>query len=67
MNEAGRDLVLNPAKKVNPKVKVIIKYPNWYDHFQGLGFNLEKGPQMFDGCGPYKKLETRGHQLFRII
>ena len=44
MTEAGRDLVLKPAKKVNPQVKVIIKYPNWYDHFQGLGFNLEEGP-----------------------
>ena len=49
MTEAGRDLVLKPAKKVNPRVKVIIKYPNWYDHFQGLGFNLEEGPQLFDG------------------
>ena len=29
MTEAGRDLVLKPAKKVNPQVKVIIKYPNW--------------------------------------
>ena len=27
MTEAGRDLVLKPAKKVNPRVKVIIKYP----------------------------------------
>ncbi|MCS2442939.1 hypothetical protein NXX09_23140 [Bacteroides uniformis] len=27
MTEAGRDLVLKPAKKVNPQVKVIIKYP----------------------------------------
>ena len=35
MTEAGRDLVLKPAKKVNPQVKVIIKYPYWYDLFQG--------------------------------
>ncbi|MBQ1886421.1 MAG: hypothetical protein II157_04375, partial [Bacteroidales bacterium] len=27
MNEAGRNLVVGPAKAVNPKVKVIIKYP----------------------------------------
>ena len=40
MADAGRELVVNPAKAVNPKVKVIIKYPNWYDHFHGLGFNL---------------------------
>ena len=42
MADAGRELVVNPAKAVNPKVKVIVKYPNWYDHFQGLGFNLEE-------------------------
>ena len=57
MTEAGRDLVLKPAKKVNPDVKVIIKYPNWYDHFQGLGFNLEEGPQLFDGI--WTGTETR--------
>ena len=57
MTEAGRDLVLKPAKKVNPQVKVIIKYPNWYDNFQGLGFNLEEGPQLFDGV--WTGTETR--------
>ena len=57
MNEAGRNLVVGPAKAVNPKVKVIIKYPNWYDDFQGLGFNLEDGPQIFDGV--WTGTETR--------
>lgn len=57
MTEAGRDLVLKPAKKVNPQIKVIIKYPNWYDNFQGLGFNLEEGPQLFDGI--WTGTETR--------
>lgn len=57
MTEAGRDLVLDPARRVNPDVKVIIKYPNWYDHFQGLGFNLEKGPYLFDGI--WTGTETR--------
>ena len=57
MADAGRELVVNPAKKVNPKVKVIIKYPNWYDHFHGLGFNLEEEPQYFDGI--WTGTETR--------
>ena len=57
MNEAGRNLVVGPAKAVNPKVKVIIKYPNWYDDFQGLGFNLEWGPKIFDGV--WTGTETR--------
>ena len=57
MNDAAKNLVLGPAKAVNPKVKVIIKYPNWYDHFQGLGFNLEDGPKLFDGI--WTGTETR--------
>jgi len=57
MDEAGRELVCKPAKTVNPKVKVVIKYPNWYEHFQGLGFNLETEPKYFDGI--YTGTETR--------
>lgn len=57
MTEASKDLILGPAKKVNPDVKIIIKYPNWYDHFQELGFNLESQPAMFDGV--YTGTETR--------
>ena len=57
MYGAGRDLVIGPAKRVNPKVKVIIKYPNWYDHFPGLGFDLQRGPYLFDGV--WSGTETR--------
>ena len=57
MTEAAQNLVVGPAKKVNPKVKIVIKYPNWYEHFQGLGFNLEKEPKIFDGI--YTGTETR--------
>ena len=57
MADAGRELVVNPAKAVNPRVKVIIKYPNWYDHFHGLGFNLEEEPLYFDGL--WTGTETR--------
>jgi hypothetical protein len=57
MTEAAKSLVIGPAKVVNPKVKVVIKYPNWYEHFQGLGFDLETEPPMFDGI--YTGTETR--------
>jgi hypothetical protein len=78
LNEAARNLVLAPARRVNPKVKVIIKYPNWYEHFQGLGFDLETGPRIFDAI--YTGTETRdalrsaqhlqpylGYQIFRYL
>ncbi len=57
MTEAAQNLVIGPAKAVNPKVQVTIKYPNWYEHFQGLGFNLETGPALFDAI--YTGTETR--------
>jgi hypothetical protein len=57
MEKASKELIIDPAKKINPKVKVIIKYPNWYDHFQNCGFNLEKEPKLFDGI--YTGTETR--------
>ncbi|MBK9989204.1 MAG: hypothetical protein IPP19_00320 [Verrucomicrobia bacterium] len=57
MTEAARDLIIGPAKAVNPRVKVVIKYPNWYDHFQTLGFNLKDEPIMFDGI--HTGTETR--------
>lgn len=57
MTEAAQNVIMNPAKKVNPKVKVIIKYPNWYEHFHELGFNLETEPKIFDGL--YTGTETR--------
>ncbi|HMD61868.1 MAG TPA: hypothetical protein VKG78_10565, partial [Opitutaceae bacterium] len=57
MDEAGASLVLKAAKDVNPKIKVVIKFPNWYEHFQGLGFDLDKEPKMFDGI--YTGTETR--------
>lgn len=57
MTQAASELVLQPARKINPRVKVIIKYPNWYDHFQGLGFDLEHGPKLFDAI--WTGTETR--------
>ncbi len=57
MKGAARNLVVGPAKAVNPKVKMVIKFPNWYEHFQGCGFNLEAEPKIFDGI--YTGTETR--------
>ena len=57
MTEAAKTLIMGPAKAVNLKVKVIVKFPNWYEHFQGLGFSLDKEPSIFDGI--YTGTETR--------
>jgi len=39
------------------KVKMVVKFPNWYEHFQGSGFDLKHEPNIFDGI--YTGTETR--------
>ena len=34
------DRLLGPAKRVNPKALLIIKYPQWYDHFHERGYEV---------------------------
>jgi hypothetical protein len=57
LDDAAQNLVVNPARKIKPSVKMILKYPNWYEHYQGLGYNLEAGAKYFDGI--YTGTETR--------
>jgi hypothetical protein len=57
MDKVSQDVLIQPARAVNPNVKIIIKFPNWYEHFAGLGYDLEKEPQIFDGI--YTGTETR--------
>jgi hypothetical protein len=57
MRKASEDLIIKPARAINPKIKLVIKYPNWYEHFQGLGFDLDQQARMFDGI--YTGTETR--------
>jgi hypothetical protein len=57
MDEAAEDLLIKPAKAINPRMRLIIKYPNWYEHYQGLGYDLEVEPKIFDAI--YTGVETR--------
>jgi len=59
--DVAENLLVKPAKAVNPKVKMVIKYPNWYEHFQGLGFDLDQVPKIFDGI--YTGTETRDPEI----
>jgi hypothetical protein len=57
MKEVSQNLVIKTAQNINPKIHMIIKYPNWYDDYQFLGYNLETQSKMFDMI--YAGTETR--------
>jgi len=44
----SRDRILAPAKRVNPKVRLIIKYPQWYDRFHERGYEVVRESADFD-------------------
>jgi hypothetical protein len=57
MREVSENLVIRPAKELNPGVKIIIKYPNWRESFQETGYNPAVQKDMFDMI--YTGTETR--------
>jgi hypothetical protein len=44
----SRDRILAPARRVNPKVRIIIKYPQWYDDFHRRGYEVLRETADFD-------------------
>src|SRR4030042_1279264 len=48
MVQVGRERILGPARAVNPNVKVIIKYPQWYDNFHNRGYEVVRQSADYD-------------------
>jgi hypothetical protein len=57
MREVSENLVIKPAKQVNPNINIIIKYPNWKESFQETGYNPAVQKDMFEMI--YTGTETR--------
>jgi hypothetical protein len=48
MVRLSQERVLGPAKRINPKVRLIIKYPQWYDNFHERGYEVLRETADFD-------------------
>ena len=48
MVRLSRDHVLDAARRVNPKAKIIIKFPQWYDRFHDRGYEIVRQTRDFD-------------------
>jgi hypothetical protein len=44
----SQDRMLGAAKRINPKVRLIIKYPNWYEEYQERGYDVLRETAVFD-------------------
>jgi hypothetical protein len=57
LREKSKQHIIDPAKEVNPKIKVIIKYPNWYEGHRENGYDVDGETRQFDGMAV--GIETR--------
>ncbi|MFB0525547.1 MAG: hypothetical protein ACETVZ_08380 [Phycisphaerae bacterium] len=48
MKRMSRQRILKPARAVNPNVKIIIKYPQWYDNFHNRGYEVLRQTADYD-------------------
>lgn len=48
MLHVAQDRVIAAAKKVNPKVRLILKYPQWYDVYPERGYDVGDETASFD-------------------
>ena len=55
--EAFSKELVAAAKEINPRCRVVIKYPNWYEAYQETGYNPGKQKDIFDGI--YTGTESR--------
>ncbi|MBQ6646419.1 MAG: permease [Clostridia bacterium] len=57
MEEVSRNVIIAPARKANPDIKITIKYPNWAESYQQTGYNPKAQRKLFDNI--YTGTEAR--------
>lgn len=64
ITQVARSAILEPARQTNPKITMIVKYPQWYDRFHLFGYDTETLPRLFDRV--WVGTETRGRNTRRF-
>ena len=60
----SKSIFIDPAKKKNPDIRMIIKYPQWYDRFHIFGYDPAAESKLFDGI--WAGTESRGQYTQRF-
>ena len=74
--DVSKKYIIEPAKKINSNVKIILKVPNWYENYYDRGYDLTKLIPIYDGIAvgtetrDYKHdryMPVHGSMLFKYI
>ncbi len=55
----ARTHIIAPAKQVNPNIRMIIKYPNWYEGHRLNGYDVDAETRTFDAMAVGIETRTR--------
>lgn len=55
--EVTEELIIKPAREINPEANVIVKFPQWFEDFNETGYDLVADTDLFDAI--YTGTETR--------
>ncbi len=64
LSELSESVFIKPAREKNPSIKMIIKYPQWYDRYHLFGYDVATQPALFDSV--WIGTETRGQYTQRF-
>ncbi len=66
MLRVAERLVIAPAKAVNPRARLIIKFPQWYDRFYERGYDVIRETAVFDRIWVGTETRDRGPRRGRM-
>lgn len=64
LTKLSESVFIQPAKAANPNIKMIIKYPQWYDRFHLFGYDVAAEPPLYDSV--WVGTESRGQYTQRF-
>lgn len=64
MTDVAWSVFIGPARAENPKITMIIKYPQWYDLFHRFGYDVPAKSRLFDQV--WVGTESRGFNTQRF-
>ena len=57
--EKSKQYIIDPARAVHPGIKIIIKYPNWYEGHRDNGYDVLNETRQFDAMAVGIETRTR--------
>jgi hypothetical protein len=64
LTDITKSVFIDPAKSKNPDIRMIVKYPQWYDRFHIFGYDVATETKLFDGI--WVGTESRGQYTQRF-